>query len=94
MNAVKHIVRPPRQSVNSNYMIGRRRFKTHFSRPTTYHGRVIKNRPDDSQPSRRTFVKKAATSIVASGALLSGCGPQEESTKPPLKRLYDDPYSL
>ncbi len=53
----------------------------------------MKNRFDDRQPSRRTFVKKAAASTVASGALLAGCGPPEEPTKPRLKRLYDDPFS-
>jgi hypothetical protein len=53
----------------------------------------MKNHLDDRQPSRRTFVKKAAASTVASGALLTGCGPEEEPAKPRLERLYDDPFS-
>ena len=52
----------------------------------------MKKRLDDRQPSRRTFVKKAAAS-AASGALLAGCGPEEEPAKPRLERLSDDPFS-
>ena len=61
---------------------------------TNYHRQVMKNLPDNPKPTRRAFVKKAAASTVASGALLSGCGPQsDEPSKPKLNSLYDDPHS-
>ncbi|MDA1312718.1 MAG: sulfatase-like hydrolase/transferase [Acidobacteria bacterium] len=45
------------------------------------------------KPSRRQFLKKAAASTIASGALLSSCGPPKEPEKPALRPLNDDPHS-